>query len=263
MSPLESSRAWVSQAEGNVLDRLVQAGVLAPPSDFDHVLETVTNNLIIGNKLELPDPIHCRVLLTAPLESLAVGNTILLSKGLIDTLPYEEDLAAVLAFQLTHITLGHHIDTRYAFSDRMMFPDQATFQRVTLNHTTNDDAVAAKKALDLLTNSVYHDRMSNAGLFFAQLRSESKELKALTTPRLGDSLLDDSGVPIRDLPRLTGVSKEAIKMMLGYLGKSGLILTGEDPHATRVKRMDETAAARKPVLRWKGAPTSGHSLQEQ
>jgi glycine dehydrogenase subunit 2 len=24
------------------------------------------------------------------------------------------------------------------------------------------------------------------------------------------------------------------------------------PHSTRVRRMDETAAARKPVLRWKG-----------
>ena len=32
-----------------------------------------------------------------------------------------------------------------------------------------------------------------------------------------------------------------------------LVLTA--PHATRVKRMDETAAARRPILRWKGAPT--------
>jgi hypothetical protein len=41
VGPLEASRAWVSQAEANVLDRLVQAGVLAPPSDFDKVLETL------------------------------------------------------------------------------------------------------------------------------------------------------------------------------------------------------------------------------
>src|ERR1700756_5103876 len=34
------------------------------------------------------------------------------------------------------------------------------------------------------------------------------------------------------------------------------LLVLQAPHATRVKRMDETAAARKPVLRWKGAPTS-------
>jgi hypothetical protein len=195
VGPLEASRAWVSQAEANVLDRLVQAGVLAPPSDFDKVLETVTNNLIIGNNLNLPDPIHCRVLLTAPLESLAVGNTILLSKGLIDVLPSEEDLAAVLAFQLAHITLGHHIDTRYAFNDRLLFPDEATFQRITMSHTENDDSAAAKRAIEFLNRSVYHDRLSNAGLFFVQLQNRSGELKALTTPRIGDSLLNPDGAP--------------------------------------------------------------------
>ena len=195
VSPLEASRAWAAQAEGNVLDRLVQAGVLAPAGDFDKVLETVTNNLIIGNNLSLPDAVHCRVLLTTPLESLAVGNTILLSKGLIDVLPYEEDLAAVLSFQLAHITLGHYVDTRYAFNDRLLFPDEITFQRITMNHSEADDAVAAKKAIELLHHSVYQDRLSNAGLFFAQLQERSKELRALTTPRIGDSLLNADGIP--------------------------------------------------------------------
>jgi hypothetical protein len=195
VSPLEAGRAWVAQADANVLDRLVQAGVLAPPSDFDQVLETVTNNLIIGNKLELPTAIHCRVMLTAPFESLAVGNTILVSKGLIDVLPSEEDLAAILSFQLAHISMGHHVDTRYAFNDRLLFPDTSTFQRITMNHSASDDSLAAKKAMEFLNNSVYHDRLANAGLFFAQLEARAKELKALTTPRLGDSLLDTNGTP--------------------------------------------------------------------
>ncbi|HEY3988199.1 MAG TPA: aminomethyl-transferring glycine dehydrogenase subunit GcvPB [Acidobacteriaceae bacterium] len=34
------------------------------------------------------------------------------------------------------------------------------------------------------------------------------------------------------------------------------LLVLQAPHATRVKRMDETAAARKPILRWKGLPTT-------
>jgi hypothetical protein len=195
VTPLQASRAWVAQAEANVLDRLVQAGVLAAPSDFDKVLETVTNNLVIGNNLVLPELVHCRVLLTAPLESLAVGNTILLSRGLIDVLPYEEDLAAVLSFQLAHITLGHHIDTRYAFNDRLLFPDEVTFQRITMNHSVSDDGVAARKAVEFLNHSVYHEHLANAGLFFAQLQSRSRQLKALTTPRIGDSLLSADGTP--------------------------------------------------------------------
>lgn len=195
VSPLQAQRAWISQAEENVLDRLVQAGLLAPPSDFDKILETVTNNVVIGNKLALTENIKCRVMLTAPLESLAVGNTILLSKGLIDVLPYEEDLAAVLSFELAHIVLGHHIDTRYAFNDRLLFPDEATFARINMQHSDADDSEAAKKAMDLLNNSVYKDKLPNAGLFFEQLQARGKELAALNTPRLGDGLLRPDGTP--------------------------------------------------------------------
>ena len=195
VSPLQAQRQWVSQAEQNVLDRLTQAGLLAPPSDFDKVLETVTNNIIIGNKLTLPDDIHCRVLLTTPLESLAVGNTILISKGLADVLPSEEALAAILSFQLAHIVEGHHIDTRYAFNDRLLFPDEATFQRFNMNHSALDNQDAAKKAVELFNNSVYKDKSASVGLFFQALQAEEKQVPYLLTPRLGDSLIKADGTP--------------------------------------------------------------------
>src|SRR5271170_1413117 len=195
VSPLQAKRQWISQAEQNVLDRLNQAGLLAPPSDFDKVLETVTNNIIIGSNLSLPSDIHCRVMLTTPLESLAIGNTILLSKGLIDVLPTEEDLAAVLSFQLAHIVLGHHIDTRYAFNDRLLFPDEATFERINMNHTAADNEAASKKAMDLFNGSVYHDKSASVSLFYQQLTTRAKTLPALVTPRLGDSLLKADGTP--------------------------------------------------------------------
>ncbi|WP_446745754.1 hypothetical protein [Silvibacterium acidisoli] len=212
VSPLQAQREWVSQAEQNVLDRLTQAGLLAPPSDFDKVLETVTNNIVIGNKLELPSDIHCRVLLTTPLESIAIGNTILLSKGLIDTLPSEEDLAAVLSFQLAHIVLGHHIDTRFAFNDRLLFPDEATFTRFNMNHTPLDNTEAAKKAVELFNNSVYHDKAASVGLFFAQLQARQKQLPYLLTARLGDSLIKADGTPW-----LSGLTQGAPKLNMDDL----------------------------------------------
>jgi len=195
VGPLQAQREWISQAEENVLDRLTQAGLLAAPSDFDKVLEQVTNNIIIGNNIELASPVHCRVMLTTPLESIAVGNTIILSKGLVDTLPTEEALASVLSFQLAHIVLGHHIDTKYAFNDRLLFPDESTFERIQMHHTDADDIEAAKKAVVLLDKSIYKDKMGNAGLYFAQLQQREKELVALNTPRLGDSMLDSTGQP--------------------------------------------------------------------
>lgn len=207
VSPLEAQRQWVTQAEDNVLDRLTQAGLIAPRSDFDKVLETVTNNIIIGSKLNLPDDIHCRVILTTPLESLAVGDTILVSKGLVDALPTEADLAAVLSFQLAHIVLGHHIDTRYAFNDRLLFPDEATFQRIAMNHTAVDDEAASKKAVELFNSSIYAPKSGEVGLFFQELAVRQKALNALLTARLGDGLLRADGTPwlnglTRGAPRL-------------------------------------------------------------
>ncbi len=195
VSPLQAQRLFVTQAENNVLDRLVQAGLLAPASPFDKILEQVTNNIIIGNNLQLPSDIHCRIMLTQPLESLAVGNTILLSKGLVDVLPQEEDLAALISFQLAHIVLGHHIDTRYAFNDRLLFPDEAAFERINMNHNDTDNTAAAKKAVELFNNSVYKDKSGTVGLFFAEVTSREKELTSLLSPRLGDALIQSNGTP--------------------------------------------------------------------
>ena len=64
-----------------------------------------------------------------------------------------------------------------------------------MQHTEADDADASKKAIDLLNNSVYKDKLPNAGLFFEQLQARGKELAALNTPRLGDSLLRPDGTP--------------------------------------------------------------------
>jgi DNA-binding MarR family transcriptional regulator len=48
-------------------------------------------------------------------------------------------------------------------------------------------------------------------------------------------VLDEDGVRIRDLPRLTGVSKEATSMSLGFLERKGHLVIDLDPAATQVK----------------------------
>jgi len=195
VTPLEATREWVQQAEDNVLDRLQQAGLLAPPSDFDKTLEQIVTNLAVPSNLNFSTPVRCRILLTTTIEATTVGNTILLSKGLIDTLPNEESIASVVALELAHAALGHHIDTRYAFNDRMLFPDEASFQRIRMNHTDADNAAASKSAMEYLQASMYKDKMPNAGLYYAQLSSRAKALKQLNTPRLGDSMLKTDGTP--------------------------------------------------------------------
>lgn len=195
LSPLQAERQWIGEAESNVLDRLQQAGVLAAPSPFDQVLNQVVENIVIGNKLELPGPVTCRVMLTQSLETLAVGNTILISKGLVDVLPNEEDLAAVLSFQLAQISLGHRMNTAYAFSDRLLFADEAAFQDIQMAHSIYDDTTSAKRAEQLFMGSVYAPKAGEVGTFFEQLMARSKAIKQLLTPRLGDPLLKADGQP--------------------------------------------------------------------
>ncbi len=48
-------------------------------------------------------------------------------------------------------------------------------------------------------------------------------------------VLGDEPIRIRELPRLTGVSKEAIAMSLGLLERVGCVLVAPDPSATRGK----------------------------
>jgi hypothetical protein len=199
VSPLQASLKWSNQDENNVIDRLVQAGLVAPltPNGFETtVLEQIVTNLMVPNNVVLPSPVHCRVLLTNTVESTTVGNTILISKGLIDTMPrHEATIASVIAMQLANIVLDHNIDTHYAFNDRLLFPDEASFQRIRMYHTDHDNEEAAKKAQEYLQSSMYKDQLSTAGLFWAQLADRGKVLKELNTPRLGDSLLRPDGTP--------------------------------------------------------------------
>ena len=105
--------------------------------------------------------------------------------------------------ELAHIAMGHHIDTRYAFNDRLLFPDEATFQRIDMYHSDHDNAEAAKKAMEYLQNSMYKDQLPTAGLYYAQLVDREKVLKALNTPKLGDSLLKADGTPwMADLAKM-------------------------------------------------------------
>jgi len=199
VSPLQASREWVLQAENNVIDRLEQAGLVAPltPNGFETtVLDQIVTNLVVPNNIALSMPVHCRIMLTDTIETTTVGNTILLSKGLIDTMPRNEaTIASVISMELAHIALGHHIDTRYAFNDRLMFPDESSFRRINMNHTDHDNQEAAAKAQQYLDASMYKDQLTTAGLYWTQLSDRGAVLKALNTPKLGDSLLKTDGTP--------------------------------------------------------------------
>jgi hypothetical protein len=198
-TPIVAERMWEQQAEDNAIDRLQKIGLLAPPGEVDKILATVVNNLLVTNNIDLQGDLHCRVLLTAPLESFTIGHTIVISRGLLDVLPDEASLAMVLAHELSHIVLGHHFDTKLAFNDKLFFPDEDSFKSFDFKHTPAEEQAADTKALELLKNSPYKDKLGNAGLFLEALRQKAPELQHLIRPHLGNSFAGGKNVRMASL----------------------------------------------------------------
>ncbi|MGO8986879.1 MAG: M48 family metalloprotease [Terriglobales bacterium] len=193
-SPLAAEREWQQQAEDNVVERLERAGLLAPEGDVDKILQTVVNNIEITNNIELPRPVRTRVLTTSPLETFSVGNTIVVSRGLIDVLPDEGSLAMVLSHELAHIVLGHNLGSQYAFNDRMLFSDEATYKNFGFKHIPEEETAADKKAIEMLKASPYAQKLDSAGLFIKALQARSPQLAALLQAHLGNNITENGTV---------------------------------------------------------------------
>ena len=234
VSPLGEQHALVHTAETNLVDRLFQAGLLDAPSDFDHTLEALANNILAYNQVPITTPIKVRTLLTEPLESFTIGNTIILSKSLIDTTAIptvdgaaqRNNLNALLAFQLAHIIAGDRLDTQFAFTDTLLFPDKVTFKRVPMHHSIQQNEEAARRAIALLSAPQLAGAQQDFGLYLAQLQARAPALKALTAPLIGDGLVksdaDDTfwlGALIPRAPRVepASLTQQAARPLASFL----------------------------------------------
>jgi len=234
--PVEALHAWQRQSEDNVIDKMERAGLLAPRGDVEKVLETVVNNILVTNNLDIQPEVRCRVLLTAPLESFTMAHTIVVSRGLIDTLPDEASLAMILAHELGHVVLGHAIDTRWAFSDRMIFSDDQAFNRLDFRRSPEEEQAADQKAVELLQKSPYAGKLNEGGLFLRALSARSKELPNLVTAHLGNRMALGNQVV-----RLQSVAQSAPELKLTQVDQIAALPLGArlkvDPWTDRVEMM--------------------------
>ena len=187
-SPLQQTRLWTRQAEENVIATLDKFGLMAPPGEVDKALDVVVNNLLVSNGLEIEPQVRCRVLQTSSFESYAMGHTIVMSRGLLDVLPNEAALAALLAHELGHVLLGHPMDTQFAFFDRIRFDEKDAIRRFAFSRPPEQELAANQKGSELLMNSPYKDQLATAQTFLEALKSRSKEIPNLISPHLGDSM---------------------------------------------------------------------------
>ena len=243
LSPVQGQRLWEQQAEANVLERLSRAGLLAPPNSVDKVLETVVKNLEITNNISLDQEVRCRILLTSPLESFTIGHTIVLSRGLIDVLPDEASLAMMLGHELGHIVLGHQlIDTKFAYADRLMVPDNELLRLVRFAHDATGEAAADAKVIELLKNSPYKDKLSEGGLFLRTVAANARKLPNLIQPHLGEQLADG-----KQFQRLAELMQQAPELVPGRLDQIAALPLGAriivDPWSGKLELLRSAAVA--------------------
>ncbi|MGA3299446.1 MAG: hypothetical protein ABSD87_05105 [Candidatus Acidiferrales bacterium] len=185
-SPVQAEREWQERAEAGVVDRLQRIGLLAPRGEVDKTLETVVNNLEVTNNLDID--VHCRVMLTSTLETFSIGHTIVISRGLLDVLPDEASLAAVLAKELASIMITKPSTDQWGFSDTTLVTAGEALSRFSFKATAADVDLSNRKAVELLKNSPYKDKLGNASLFLKQLSAASAALPALIDARLGNGV---------------------------------------------------------------------------
>jgi hypothetical protein len=201
LSPTNTLGEEAYTPEDNVVERLQVAGLMAPDGGVDRTLQTVANNLLITNDLDIAG-VRCRVLLTTPLESFVMGRTIVVSRGLLDVLPDEATLAAVLAHELAHILLRHSVGDALLSGHTVPFSDLEIFTHFDFHFDPAQEVDADKKGLELFSKSPYKAQLASVGLFLEALQNRSTQLPNLLHGRFSNDFGSSHLVQMQTLARI-------------------------------------------------------------
>jgi hypothetical protein len=231
LSPSNTLGQTAYTAEDNVVERLQVAGLMAPDGEVDQILRTVANNLLLSNDLDVAG-VRCRVLLTTPLESFVVGRTIVVSRGLLDVLPDEATLAAVLAHELGHIVLHHSVGGGSLSGLALPFSDLEIFTHMNFRFDPTEEVDADKKGLELFSKSPYKAQLANAGLFLEALEARSAQLPNLLHGRFSN---DFGSSHVVQMQALAGLPK---RLQMDRLDQTAALPLGSriavDPWSDRI-----------------------------
>jgi hypothetical protein len=199
--PIDQLHTWEREGEENLSSQLEGIGLISPAGDVEETLRTIVKNIEATNKISLEPEIRCRVLLTSNLESAVIGHTIILSRGLIDVLPDEATVAAVLAHDLAHVVIDGYTDTRFSWANETMFGPKDIQRKLRFVHTRKQEEQASSLATEWMLSSPYKDSLGSVTRFAEELHSDSHHIGRLLAGNIGESVYDtvDAGkLPTED-----------------------------------------------------------------
>ena len=193
-TPVVAERMWERQAEDNAVERMQKIGLLAPPGEVDKVLQTVVNNLLVTNNIDLQGTsaaASCSLLpwnhspSATPSWSAAACW---MCCPMRPRSPWFWPTNSVTLCWATSSTPNWHSTTACSS------PMKNRFQRLDFKRRPGDEEAADTKALELLKNSPYKDKLGTAGLFLKALQERAPVLPNLIRPHLGNSLAQGKSI---------------------------------------------------------------------
>ncbi len=185
LSRLREPAVVYAETERKILDWLQAAGLIAPPSDVDRMVEGIIYKLIRNAPINSSGQIHCRTLLSLPLEWFVVGRTLVISKSIVDTATDESALAAVLAPAAASLLQNRPIQP---ISEAFLQNRDQALKKFSFELSKKDIAEAEKDALKLLQLSEFLPALANAAVFQRIAEKYCAQLPAAFTPRFGNKL---------------------------------------------------------------------------
>lgn len=215
---------------------LEESGILAFPGQVELAMNGIVEELERANGITSRS-IGCRVLLTSPAEIFSIEDTVFVSRGLLNLVPNQSVLAALIAREIAHTVPGD--------SPRMTplkAEPTADSSNVRIQHSGQADA--NERMLLLLKNTQYVSAADELESFFASLVLYSRRVPHLMKPLFGGSLLEQArmqpGVS-QPLPAHLDTSKA---QKLELRGEYGV-----DSWATQIVRLEGQDLARNSVAR--------------
>lgn len=181
----------VETAPHRLISTLEADGLLATPSAVEQHLDEIVAQFQPVDRTGVH--IHCRVLLSTPAEIFPVGDTIVVSRGLLNLAPDDSVLAFMLARQAAHILLGHAARGQQFLESVFNEPGKKHSARLGIRMRPEQEASADAEAIVLLNGSPYKDAGVGARAFLSRLNSGSNRFPHLVRAEFGIGLLPESG----------------------------------------------------------------------
>jgi len=247
-----------SGGRNRIVEFLQRDGLLAAEGSVEARLNEIVEQIRSDNRLP-GAAVRCRVLLTTPLEAFSAGNTIILSRGLLDVIPNEHVLTVILAHQLAHILRGDS-DIGVAPGTPSIFDERDRPALPWVKADREKEEQAAAETLTLLRNSRYGRSLGDTAGFFEEVRNSEEVLPNLSEARFGLSLSFQFTAPfLKALSRSANAAGNGDGRLCALGSRSYIQLTGEN-----VTLGDGTCApAQRPleVLFWRPHLTMNSSAE--